>query len=79
MRSMVEGAITSAAAGTRPLHRLRRSPSPASRVRNRRVAAESCVRESWYQYEKQATSIDAAGIGLADTALRTSSASAVLR
>jgi hypothetical protein len=28
MRSMVEGAGISAAAGIRPLHRLRRSPSP---------------------------------------------------
>ncbi len=35
MRSMVEGADTSVAAGIRPLHRLRRSPSPAPRVRNR--------------------------------------------
>ncbi len=39
MRSMVEGAGARAAAGMRPLHRLRRSPSPASRVRNPRVAA----------------------------------------
>ena len=34
MRSMVEGASAGAAIGIRPLHRLRRSPSPASRVRN---------------------------------------------
>ena len=30
MRSMVEGASTSAASGIRPLHRLRRSPSPVA-------------------------------------------------
>ncbi len=30
MRSMVEGAITGAALGLRPLHRLRRSPSPVA-------------------------------------------------
>jgi len=34
MRSMVEGAATTAAPGIRPLHRLRRSPSPARRGRN---------------------------------------------
>ncbi len=34
MRSMVEGADTSLAPALCPLHRLRRSPSPASRVRN---------------------------------------------
>ena len=34
MRSMVEGASTIAAAFIRPLHPLRRSPSPATRVRN---------------------------------------------
>jgi hypothetical protein len=31
MRSMVEGADRRAESGIRPLHRLRRSPSPASR------------------------------------------------
>src|SRR5882724_7717189 len=37
MRSMVEGANTSAPPVIRPLHRLRRSPSPALRVRNSRT------------------------------------------
>ena len=36
MRSMVEGADRSAEFGIRPLHRLRRSPSAAPRVRNAR-------------------------------------------
>ena len=35
MQSMVEGASTSAAPVILPLHRPRRSPSPALRVRNR--------------------------------------------
>src|SRR5215207_4733991 len=35
MRSMVEGASAGIAVVACPLHRLRRSPSPASRVRNR--------------------------------------------
>jgi ABC-type dipeptide/oligopeptide/nickel transport system ATPase subunit len=34
MRSMVEGAAPSAGVCGRPLHRLRRSPSPASQGRN---------------------------------------------
>ena len=38
MRSIVEGATTTAEASCRPLHCLRRSPSPASRVRNRGAA-----------------------------------------
>ena len=40
MRSMVEGA--GAALGIRPLHRLRRSPSPASRVRNQHNVLTHC-------------------------------------
>jgi hypothetical protein len=41
MRSMVEGASAGMATVTCPLHRLRRSPSPASRVRNRPVCSHA--------------------------------------